>query len=221
VPAAVQTAMLTECGRLIERTSVWFLRTGAHPLNIEAEVEAYADGVGRLAAELPALLADADRQYLEERAADFVRAGVPEDLARHVASLALLAPACDIVRIAAAAALPVLDVGRAYFAIGARFGFDWLRRAAGHLPSDSAWDKLAVTAIVDDLYGHQSDLTARVVDGLAGAGAANGMIDRWAEAHRPLVARTEQLLTELQSTGTPDLAMLAVANRQLRSMVAG
>jgi NAD-specific glutamate dehydrogenase len=31
--------------------------------------------------------------------------------------------------------------------------------------------------------------------------------------------RTEQLLAELQAGVTPDLAMLAVANRQLRSMV--
>ncbi len=221
VPAAVQAAMLTECGRLIERTTVWFLRLGAHPLNIEAEAQAYGAGVGQLAANLPELLAETDRQYLEERVADYVRQGVPDDVARRVAGLALLVPACDIVRIAGGAALPVLEVGRAYFAIGARFGFDWLRRAAGHLPSDNAWDKLAVTAIVDDLYGHQSELTARVVNGITEPGAADGMIDRWAEARRPLVARTEQLLTELQTTGTPDLAMLAVANRQLRSMVGG
>jgi glutamate dehydrogenase len=36
-----------------------------------------------------------------------------------------------------------------------------------------------------------------------------------------LVTRTEQLLTELQAAGTPDLAMLAVANRRLKSMVGG
>ena len=32
--------------------------------------------------------------------------------------------------------------------------------------------------------------------------------------------RTEQLLSELKAAGTPDLAMLAVTNRQLKSMVA-
>ncbi|MHA1600677.1 MAG: NAD-glutamate dehydrogenase [Alphaproteobacteria bacterium] len=221
VPAEVQAAMLTECGRLTERTTVWFLRSGAHPLNIEAEVGVYSTAVGQLAAELPQLLADADRQHLEERTNDYVRQGVPEEVARRAAGLALLVPACDIVRIARGTALPVLEVGRAYFSIGALFGFDWLRRAAGQLPSDSVWDKLAVTAIVDDLYGHQSDLTASVVDGIKDASAASGMVDRWIATRRPLVARTEQLLAEMKTTGTPDLAMLAVANRQLRSMVAG
>jgi glutamate dehydrogenase len=87
------------------------------------------------------------------------------------------------------------------------------------LPSDSAWDKLAVTAIVDDLYGNQCELTSRVVTGLTDLSAGDGAIDNWAEPRRPLVLRSEHLLAELQASGTPDLAMLAVANRQLRSMV--
>ena len=146
---------------------------------------------------------------------------MPEDLARRIASLARLSPAGDIVRIAGAADIPVGQVGQAYFTIGARFGFDWLRRAAGLLPTDTAWDKLAVTAIIDDLFGHQSELTSRVLDGTGGKTATDTVIETWADARRPLVARTEQLLSELQSTGTPDFAMLAVANRQLKSMVAG
>ena len=46
------------------------------------------------------------------------------------------------------------------------------------------------------------------------------VIDAWADSRRPLVARTEQLLSELKASGAPDLAMLAVTNRQLKSMVA-
>jgi glutamate dehydrogenase len=134
--------------------------------------------------------------------------------------LALLAPACDIVRIARGVGRPVAEVAKAYFDIGSRFGFDWLRRAAERLPRDTAWDKLAVTAVIDDLFGHQGQLTQRVLEA-AGNGVAEGVIDDWAESRRPLVARTEQLLAELQSTGSPDFAMLAVANRQLKTMVGG
>ncbi|MFQ5775087.1 MAG: NAD-glutamate dehydrogenase [Kiloniellaceae bacterium] len=219
VPAALQAAMLIECGRLIERGTVWFLREMAQPLDIQREVDAYREDVARLADDLEDLLSDSDRAAVAEQTASYAGRGVPAALARRAASLSLLSPACDIVRIAQGAGLPVLDVGKAYFAIGARFGFDWLRRAAGHLPSDSAWDKLAVTAIVDDLYGHQSELTSRVVNGAKDLSAPAGVIDVWAETRRPLVARTEQLLAELRSAGTPDLAMLAVANRQLRAMV--
>ena len=114
--------------------------------------------------------------------------------------------------------MPVGQAATTYFRIGARFGFDWLRRAAGQLPTDTAWDKLAVTAVIDDLFGHQSLLTQRVLDGLEN-GSPERVIDDWEDARRPLVTRTEQLLAELQATGTPDFAMLAVANRQFKTMV--
>ncbi len=220
VPATVQTVMQTECGRLIERGTVWFLRQATFPLDIEGEVAAYAQEVARIGANLHNLLQETDRNLLAERVANLTSSGVPEELAQRIASLPLLYAACDIVRIARGGSLGGLDVGKSYFAIGGRFGFDWLRSAAGRLPSDSAWDKLAVTAIVDDLYGHQGELTSRVVNGGAkNLDSPEEIINAWADGRRPLVARTDQLLGELQAVGTPDLAMLAVANRQLRAMV--
>ncbi len=220
VPAAVQTAMQTECGRSIERTTVWILRHATRPLSIENEVATYAEEINRIAENLQDILMESDREVLAARTSSLTASGVPDLLAQRIASLPLLYAGCDIVRIARGGSMGVLEVGKAYFAIGARFGFDWLRRAAGRLPSDSAWDKLAVTAIVDDLYGHQGELTSRVVNGGAKElDAPEEIIDIWADGRRPLVARTEQLLGELQTVGTPDLAMLAVANRQLRAMV--
>jgi glutamate dehydrogenase len=219
-PAAVQSAMLIECGRLVERETVWFLREAARPLDIRGEIEAFGGGVKDLIEGLEELLSPADRETVNQRATGFIEQGVPEATAYRIASLGLLAPACDIVRIARNVGQAAQEVAKAYFDIGARFGFDWLRRAAGHLPTDTAWDKLAVTAIIDDLFGHQAQLTQRVLE-VAGTSAAEDVIEDWAESRRPLVARTEQLLAELQSTGTPDFAMLAVANRQLKTMVGG
>ena len=46
-----------------------------------------------------------------------------------------------------------------------------------------------------------------------------GLLEPWLARRRPLVARKDQLLAELRTSGTPDLAMLAVANRQLKSVV--
>ena len=218
VPAAVQAAMLAECGRLVERGTVWLLREAGLPLDIERAEGDYAAGVTEISQGLGKMITDADRRILAERAASYSDHGVPKELAARVADLAILPPACDIVRIAGRAKIPVSQAGSAYFAIGARFGFDWLRRAAGHLPADTAWDKLAVTAIIDDLFGHQSELTDRVIS-TAENGASLEMIDAWAAARRPLVSRAEQLISELKASGTPDLAMLAVANRQLKSLV--
>ena len=220
VPADLQGAMLIEAGRLLERETVWFLREVGTPLDVQGQIEAYRSGVSELIDGFESIISETDRNFLAERTAGYVQQGAPEALSRRIARLPLLAPVCDIVRIARAAKLAVLEVAATYFAIGARFGFDWLRRAAGQLPTDSVWDKLAVTAVIDDLFGHQSELTTKVVNSGGKLSAAEAIIDDWAQARRPQVMRTEQLLGELQTAGTPDLAMLAVTNRQLKSMVA-
>ncbi|MCP3959555.1 MAG: NAD-glutamate dehydrogenase [bacterium] len=218
MPASVQASMLAECGRLIERGAVWFLREEAGPLDIGGQVERYASGVQAVGEGLETLLSEGDGKVLGERVASYVEEGAPEEVASMAARLPLLAPGCDIVRIALDAGVGVGEVGKVYFATGSRLGFDWLRRAALHLPSESAWDKLAITAIVDDLYGHQSDLTRRVIENAGAGDVDETAIDRWAEGRRSQVSQTEHLLAELQSLASPSLSMLAVANRQLKSL---
>jgi glutamate dehydrogenase len=218
VPASLQAMMLVECGRLIERETVWFVRSGESLGDIQARVAAYREGVRQLESELDWLITDVDLKLLEDGTRELTEARVPQSLARRVASFALLAPACDIVRLAHESGAPVASVGAIFFAIGARFGFDWLRRAAGRLPADSAWDKRAINAIVDDLIGNQTELTRGVLVASGSGEPGVAAIDCWAEGRRPLVLRTEQLLAELQSSANPSLAMLAVANRQLKSM---
>lgn len=221
IGADVQAGMLVDTGRLIEQATVWFLRNSEHPLGIEKNLKTYGKPIAELIDGMKAMLSLENRRQLSVRTKEYRAKGVPEELANRVASLPLLFAAGDIVLAAQRAKLPVDQAGKIYFAIGDRFGFDWLRRAARRLPSDSAWDKLAVTAIVDDLYGHQSALTSRVLEAVKGPVEADEVIHSWAGERKAIVARTEQLLAELNAAGNPDLAMLAVANRQLKSLVEG
>jgi glutamate dehydrogenase len=219
IPATTQYAMLIECGRLIERTTTWFLRNSEHPIDVAKGIETYGKGVATVSDKLDDLLDKADSDALNRQVRNYTDKGVPKELARGVVALRLLPPALDIVRIAQRVKMKVIDVAKTYFTVGHRFGFDWLRSAAGQLPTDDAWDKLAVTAIIDDFYSHQTAVTLDILDRGDGGGAGDGAIQTWADKRHAMVNRTEQLLTELKSAGTPDLAMLAVANRQLKSMV--
>jgi glutamate dehydrogenase len=219
-PASIQATMLAECGRLIERSTVWFLREASYPINVGGEIDAYAAGVRELSAQLRIILPDQERRFVEGRTHIGTSQEVPEELSWRIACLPLLAPsALDIVRLSHASQMPVVEVGKTYFAIGDRFGLNWLREIAGQLPTDNAWDKQAVTAIIDDLFNHQCTLTQRVLAEAKPGTSADERIETWVTGRRPLVTRTEQLLTELRALETtPTLAMLAVANRQLKSM---
>jgi glutamate dehydrogenase len=226
VSAEAQLAMLVEIRHAIEQVSQWFLAHGRHPLDVTRNVSDFGPGIAALWSVVDGILSPEDRASFDKRAAGYTAQGVPPDLARPVAGLDFLVSGCDIVRVAQASGHSAEEVGRIYFAIGARFGIDWLRGAAEHLAVHGHWQKLAVAAIVDDLYAHQSELVTRVLDssGTAGAGngagAANGAVEAWVQARAAAVERAQSVIADIKGAGQADLAMLAVANRQLRSMMA-
>jgi glutamate dehydrogenase len=196
---------------------VWLLRELPRPLRIEEQVLVLRPSVDTLRAKLPTLLEEGSRVALETNVDLAVHQGVTPRVAAWAAELPFLGSAFDIARIAAARGIPVERTAAIFYTIGHRFGFDWLRRAARQLPTDTAWKRLATTAIVDDLFGHQSTLTARMLDNSDGT-EPEQLVESWIEGRRPLVSRTEQLLNELQAATAPDLSMLAVASRQLKAM---
>jgi glutamate dehydrogenase len=221
VPAAVQSEMVAETGRLVERGTTWLLRYGVQPLDIAANIGAYGPGVKQLMDDLDKMVTSSDRSYLDERASALVAKGAPPALARRIAGLRLLVSACDIVKIAADAKTTVDRAARLYFAVGDRFGLHWLRRSAVGMPIDSHWDKQATTAIIDDLYGHQLELTARIVGSSKPGADPAKAIDGWCSGRGAAFPATMQLIEEIRHGGTVDLAMLAVANRHLRALTTG
>ncbi len=221
VPTSVQSQMHSETGRLIERVATWFIMNCAHPLEITENIEAYGPGVREMMASLDDMITDSDREYLQHRAKGFAEAGTPESLARQVANLRLLVSACDIVNATRAVEASVQTAGQVYFTIGSRLNIDWLRRQAAGLNAESHWENQAVSAIIDDLYSHQFQLTVKMLQH-AGGGVddAEGLIGQWCKRRGAGCVATTQVIHEIHSTGGADLAMLAVANRHLRALSA-
>ena len=219
VPAEAQLAALLEVGRFAKRAAKWFLQHASRPIAMPAEIERYRAPLAALAEALPKLLPEGDAAALAKDVAAREAGGFAPELARRLAVLPRLIGLAEIVRLAHAAKREPAAVARVYFPAGARFGLDWLREAASHLRGATSqhWDKMALAAIVDDLYGHQFALARAVLEG----GDSSDTIEAWAKQRGPAVAQTAKLIDDLRMAGTTDLAMLAVANRQLRALVGG
>ena len=220
-PAAVQAEMMMETGRLIERTTTWFLRNAPQPMDIAKCVADFGPGISTLMNGLGKLITDADGDYLRTRAEALVEKGAPPGVARDVASLRLLVPACDIVLLAGNTKTSVERAAEIYYAVGDRLSLDWLRRQAISLPIDSHWDKQAAGAIVDDLYAHQFALTDRVLRAAGKRTKVADAIQSWCDGRGAIFNSTTQLVDEIRHSTSIDLAMLAVANRQLRAFAGG
>jgi glutamate dehydrogenase len=216
VPAPRQYEMLDATVHLAEVGTLWCLRNLTPPLDIAANIATFRPGIAELQQGIDALVADVALNATAERAERLTKDGVPSELARRVARIDLLAPGLDIVRLAKATGRPITEVGSVYFAAGRRFHIDWLRSASTGVNLASHWDRLALAAIVEDLYGHQRDLAASVLQQANGAD-----IEAWIGAHPQTVQRVETLIADLRQLGGLDLAKLAVANRELRSLSGG
>ena len=220
IAAKTQTRMLAATADLVRRATLWFLRNLGQPLDIAATTAAYAPGIASVAEKLGGMLAELDAERYESEIGELNAEGVPDVIARRVAALDPLAAACHIVHAALTCERPVDEVGAVYFAVGSHLGLDWLRAAAQDIAIDDHWQRLATTAIVEDLYGQQRALATRVIAAADGA-AGDEAVAAWADHNRAAVQRANDLIAEFKSQGRIDIARLAIANRHVRHMIVG
>jgi glutamate dehydrogenase len=212
VAAGTQTAMLLDIAALVEHAAAWLLRN--RRVEIGQEIARLAPAAEALAAALCKVLPPGERAFVAGRRARLAEAGVPAALAAQIGALPFLASATEVADLAERAGQKVERAAQVYYGAGARFALDAMRVAARRLPAETPWQKLAVEAMIDDVYSLQADLASRI---LASPGVTSpDPLAAWAAEHAALLAPAEVLATELRAATTPDLAMLVVASRQLR-----
>jgi len=218
VSAHVQTAILIESRKLVERISVWLLRSRRQPLDVAAEVAHFTPGVAALAGGLPELMVGADKESMAGRVQRLEKQGVPPELAARIGALAPMVAALDIVEVASAARREVPEVAAVYFTLGSRLELDWLRSEVTGLPVQTHWQTLAKASLRDDLAIQHRGLAAGVLRADR-AGSADELVEAWLEDNATRVRRCLSTFTDLRSAGTLDIAMLSVAMRELRNLV--
>ena len=219
IPAEVQLKLLLEVRKLVERATRWLVRGRPQPLDITAELEYFAPGAALLGESLPGLLVGSDRKAFEKAVAAYVGAGVPEELARRVASLGGLFSALDIVEVAGATGASLEEVAAVYHALGGRLELQWVRDEITALPRDNRWQTLARAALRDELYGVHRALTREALQ-TAGSGLdAEARVEAWHTASRAGVDRVLQVLSDIHMGGLSSLETLSVALREVRNLV--
>ncbi len=219
VPDPVQSAMLLDSGRMIVRSTLWLLRNRRHLADVAKAIVYFQPGVEALAALLPQALAEAERQDWEKTKTRYAEAGAPDAHAAQVAGFDALPAALDLVEIAEALGRDVKGVAQAYFELGGKLEFPWLRARIATLSADSHWQALAKAALRDDLAGMQRQLAADALRG-AGKGDPRQVVAAWEQANRALLERFRQVHADLRAHKTLDLAMASVAMRELRNIAA-
>ncbi|MGL1834003.1 NAD-glutamate dehydrogenase [Rhodocyclaceae bacterium SMB388] len=218
VEDAVQTAMIVDIGRLVQRGTMWFLRHRAWLADLQATLAHFSSGVGKLAVGLRELVTEDYRAELDRIAGEYVARGVPEALAQRIASLDELYSALDLVEVATEAGRPEATVAAVYFALGGRLELHWLGRQIGALPAQTRWQSLARSALRVDLSGQARSLAADALKLSPDTSEPAEMVEAWLGRHQFHVERYAHLLGDVKASKSIEMPMVSVLMRELRSM---
>ena len=224
-----QLALLDELALALRRQTYWLARrVGQARSSVEALVLAYGPAATAVAQEGFELLSPFERQAAEVRVQALTDQGAPKALARSVCSLRNLTPISDIADLARGPKWGWLHTARLYHQVGAQFGLDRLRAAAGSVKAEGPFERLAIRRLIEDLLGEQSDLTASIM-GFAGheqaaftVRSAQATIASWSGLRIERVNKAMSSLAQIEAASGPwTFAKLTLANSALREVLAG
>ena len=225
-PAAGQTALFRELAYVLRGQTYWLARrAGKTQPGVEALINAYRPAANQLKTLFPAVLSPFEQKEAVRRAAGWIKAGAPKDLAHAVAlhrPLTLVATLADLAR---DLGWPIAPAARLYHHIGGAFGFDRLRAAAGARPASDAYERLAIRRLIEDMLAEQAALTRSVMDyaGRPEAGetaeAAKAAVSSWTSLNTESVRLARTTIADIEKQGGGwSFAKLTIANAALREL---
>jgi glutamate dehydrogenase len=218
VPATAQDRMFLAVRRTVERSARWLVRHGGE-LELGTTVARFRTPVESIVEALPTLLMGRDAEELSAFADGLCSDGVGRALAERVAAMALAAPVFAIADVALGFGVDVVDAAGVYVALADRLRLDWLRDRVAALPRADRWQAEARAALRDDVADLNRALTEAVLHETAEPFAPVDRVDRWIAAHAGAADRYRSVLTDIEASGTLDLATLSAARRELRDLV--
>ncbi len=220
VPAQVQLDMLIEIRRLHDHSTLWLLRNRRHPIDITATISQYREGAGQVIERIPKVLEGEARSQFQKKVRQYRKGGVPRELARRIASLEAAYPTLNLLEIGSAAT--TTDPGEVtdlYFKLGFALELFWLRDRIQELPRTNYWQRKARMALRYDLYMELRALTQSALEQTRHIRSTKGRLAHWLEQNATAVNHCQHLLADIRTSSSPDLAMLSVAMRELRSLM--
>jgi glutamate dehydrogenase len=218
VTVEVTDRMTLDLRRLVDRAGRWLLNYRPQPLAVGAEINRFANKVATLTPRMGEWLRGADKDIVNQEAAEFVSHGVSAELAYTVASGLYQYSLLDVIDIADIIERDPVEVADAYFALTDHLGSDGLLTAVSRLGRDDRWHSLARLAIRDDIYGSLRALCFDVMAVGEPDETGEQKIVEWELTNSSRVGRARRTLAEIYQGELEDLATLSVAARQIRSM---
>jgi glutamate dehydrogenase len=218
VPPELQTTVLLDSRRLLDRAVRWLVTNRRSPIDVPAEIARLRDGVSRLLPGLEDLFYGSERESLAAYVESLTGRGLPRDLAEQSTRLMYSFGLLDVVETANTTGRDVAEVAGVYFVLSDRFRVDSLLSKISLLPREDRWQTLARMALRYDLYAALAALTAEVLGSTAQTLPPHERVHEWEQSNASSITRAYRAMGEFDESRA-DLAALSVLLRQIRTLV--
>jgi glutamate dehydrogenase len=217
IPASLQQSMMFEVGRILRHACYWLLERYDCELDIVDAVDQLKDGMSTLYSRALSILVGSARDRQKTAADDYLREGVPERLAKQMASLLLTRGGLDICDLANRYNKDLVATGRMYAEMSDRLGIVWMNRGVESLEVDGRWQALARSNLRDDFYRIRRDFAVDLLSGRSRK-SPEERFQGWLNRNSASVRVYDGILSEMQLRPEIEFATLSVAAQELRKL---
>jgi len=218
VEPEVHAELMAGVDAVVDSATRWYL-AWAPKGDLATVIAAGRKGVERLVETLPGLGGQERRERREQIAERLVAHGVPPALAQAHALGSELAHAPDMVAVAGSTGRGLDDVAKVFFAVGSELRLDWLETELERVRATSRMQRWALLAVREDASQARRELAQAALEESPNRSPAEA-VERFLHSRADAARRLSTFLRALSREGEADLAGLALAVRQLRTIVA-
>jgi len=221
-PALLTASIRHEGQRLLDRAARWLLHRHPSGFSLDAVVTGARGRVAALWPDEPARLVGEEKDRFDRNVLAFEAMGSTPELARTAAAYLDGYVLLDIMEISDDLGLPDENTAALHHFISEQFRVDYLLTRVSLLPRPNQWDRLARTALREDLYGVLSDLTRSVPSARPGetpsTESMRKIFDEWETSTNHLSVRARRAVAQVCIESRPSLSAISVAVRSLRAL---
>lgn len=219
IPVNEQYEMFYHIRNLISLASRWFLNSRHLNEDLESLIKHFSVRVKTLEDLTPVLMSGYTKNYLASLSEQFIKAGLPKEIAKRIATYRAIYTSLNIIEVATKHNFDLERTARVYFATGERVHLLWFRDQLASDSREGHWNTLAKLTLRDELDVAQRTLTIAIINNNKRETDETKLIDKWMSDNHRALHRWEKLLELLHGSTNIDYTMFFIALRELQSLV--
>jgi glutamate dehydrogenase len=219
IPMPEQYDMLYNIRHLLNLSTRWFLHNNYVKDGLQKTIDKYSTPIKTLEQIIPDLMVGYTQEYLQTLITKFLKAGLPKDLAKHIATYRAMYTSLNIVDVATKHKFDLLKTAQVYFRAGERINLVWFRDQIAADSREGHWNILARLTLRDELDFCQRAFTIAVMQNDTKKADAVKLVETWITKNPRVLHRWEKILESLHNSTQVEYSMFFIAVRELLGLI--